>query len=70
MLKIKGYLNAKMRKNAIVITGVFAVVMLLGSSYAIWHLYRAWNYAWGYESMVEKTVCDMVKPEYLKRPCK
>jgi hypothetical protein len=34
-----------------------------------WFLYRTWNYKLGYESMVEGTVCKMVKPEYLKAPC-
>jgi hypothetical protein len=48
---------------------VAMVLILCGISYTSWHLYRTWNYSMGYESMVEKTVCDMVKPEYLKKPC-
>lgn len=45
----------------------FLLVSIL--SYGGWILFRYWNYSWGYESMVRNTVCEMVKPEYLKEPC-
>lgn len=70
MINIKSAIGAKIRKNMFPIISVLLTTFVLGSSYAAWHLYRAWNYTWGYESMVKETVCDMVKPEYLKKPCK
>jgi hypothetical protein len=27
------------------------------------------NYSYSYETQVRETVCDMVKPEHLKKPC-
>ena len=48
---------------------VIAVLVIIGLiSWGGWHLKRWWNYTWGYESQVTETVCEMVKPEYLKNP--
>ncbi len=47
----------------------FAVVATLGFMYGMWNLSRYMNYSMSYEDMVRKTVCEMVKPEYLKQPC-
>ncbi|WP_010323023.1 hypothetical protein [Marinobacterium stanieri] len=37
--------------------------------YGMWQLERQFNYRAGYESEVRKTVCGMVKPEYLSEGC-
>ncbi len=47
--------------------GVILVVLLF--IYGMWHVARVWNYSWGYEDMVQETICEMVKPEFLKEPC-
>ena len=51
-----------------VIQGFVIGVIIVAISYGGWQLKRWWNYNWGYESQVTQTVCDMVKPEYLKQP--
>lgn len=56
--------------------GAFAlfllVVFVIG--YLFWYLpyqyERTKNYKLGYESHVVRTICEMVKPEYLKNPDK
>jgi len=40
------------------------------AAYGIWNITRTINYALSYEDMVEETVCSMIKPEHLKKPCK
>ena len=45
---------------------IVAVVILIGVG--IYQFKRSWNYSWGYESKVQGTVCEMVKPELLKDP--
>ena len=49
----------------------YALIFILIAvvSYGGWVIVKKWNYAWGYESMVKNTVCQMVKPEHLKEPC-
>ena len=47
----------------------FAVVATLGFMYGMWNLSRYMNYSISYEDMVRKTVCEMVKPEYLEQSC-
>jgi len=37
--------------------------------YGLWQLERQINYRASYESEVRKTVCSMVKPEYLIDKC-
>lgn len=49
--------------------GFISVVLVL--VLIVWGIYqvkRSWNYSWAYKSRVEQTVCEMVKPEYLKNP--
>lgn len=41
----------------------FLVIALL--AYGGWKVKRWWNYSWGYQSQVQKEVCNMVKPEHL-----
>ncbi|VAW58912.1 hypothetical protein MNBD_GAMMA08-1546 [hydrothermal vent metagenome] len=50
---------------ALLLVGVI-VVMVFG--YGMWQFKRWFNYSWGYEDQVTSTVCEMVKPEYLKNP--
>jgi hypothetical protein len=54
-------------KNGIIVTVVLGT--LAATTILSWYAYRTWNYKVGYQSMVEDTVCSMVKPEYLKKPC-
>ncbi len=44
----------------------FLVVVLI---YGVWEVTRVWNYQLSYESLVQETVCRMVKAEQLKHPC-
>lgn len=49
----------------------FVLVILAGLSiiaitYYGWQFKRWVNYSWSYESQVTKSICDMVKPQYLK----
>lgn len=37
--------------------------------YGMWNLTRYLNYTISYKDMVKGTVCEMVKPEYLKKQC-
>jgi len=57
--------NQKTIGGAIAALLIFALVF-----YGMWHLKRWWNYTWGYSSQVENTICKMVKPEALIKPCK
>lgn len=54
-MKFLGYLIA------LIVIGLF--------SYGGWILQKKLSYAFSYEAMVEETVCKMVKPEHLKKPC-
>jgi hypothetical protein len=46
-------------------------ILLVGTlSYFGWVLAKTINYKLQYEDMVQATVCEMVKPEYLKGECK
>lgn len=38
-------------------------------AYGGWAVSRWLNYFIGYESMVKQTVCDMIKPDHLIKPC-
>ena len=43
--------------------------IIIGSLvYGGFKIKRWFNYEFGYASQVRESVCDMVKPEYLKRP--
>lgn len=53
-----------------VIYSIIVVIIISGLGYAGWVFQKKWNYYWSYENMVKQTVCDMVKPEHLKQPCK
>lgn len=46
-----------------------SVVVLLGVIYGGVKLGAMVSYTLSYESRVKQTVCDMVKPEYLRDPC-
>jgi hypothetical protein len=49
--------------------GIICVVLLLVViAWGSYHFQRWWNYTWSYESQVTDTICEMVKPEYLKHP--
>lgn len=54
-MKILGYLTA--------------FLIMGGVSCGGWILQKKLSYAFSYEAMVEETVCKMVKPEHLKKPC-
>ena len=56
-----------MRALAPFIVGIILVALVV---VGIWQFKRWWNYNWGYESQVTRTVCEMVKPEYLIDPSK
>ena len=47
---------------------IFVLVVIAGVIYGGYQIKRAWNYSWGYESKVQWSSCDMVKPEALKDP--
>lgn len=49
------------------ITMLIVAMSVLGYI-GVWYIQRSFNYAWGYESQVESTICKMVKREYLKNP--
>lgn len=51
---------------------LFAIaIALIGCfAYGTWLVAKQVNYHLSYEAMVQKTVCEMVKPEHLKKPCK
>lgn len=52
-----------------VIAGIVIFFLIIGGiSYGYFQWKRTWNYSWGYESRVKETVCEMVKPEYLRNP--
>lgn len=54
-IKLLGYVSA------------FILVGLV--SYGGWIVTKWWNYAWGYESQVRSTICEMVKEESLNASC-
>jgi uncharacterized membrane protein len=43
--------------------------MLLCAAYGVYKIGRWLQYTFGYESQVKASICEMVKPEYLKQPC-
>lgn len=47
---------------------VVTIVVLSVVSYGMFLAYRTFNYTFGYEDMVKKTICETVKPEYLINP--
>jgi hypothetical protein len=49
----------------IIIIGGFMLTVCL--SYGGWHLYRWFNWNYGYSSMVKETIKEMVKEECLKK---
>lgn len=49
---------------------IIALILIALVSYGGWHLKRWFNYTWGYQSDVTKTVCELVKPEALVDPTK
>jgi hypothetical protein len=56
-------------KNIGYIVGYIVVfIVIVSVSYGIYALQRNVNYTMSYESMVQETVCDMVRPEALKNP--
>jgi hypothetical protein len=49
---------------------IAAAAIIIGFlMYGAWNLVRAMNYNLSYKDMVQETVCEMVKPEHLKKPC-
>lgn len=51
------------------IPAAVGIVIVIALSYGAWLIARWWNYSISYEDQVRVTVCEMVKPEYLKQPC-
>lgn len=49
----------------------FISALLLIATLAVcgWILQKKLSYSFSYENMVKETICEMVKPEYLKQPC-
>lgn len=50
------------------LVGGVITLIIFSFIYGIYQWNRSWNYKFGYESRVKETVCEMVKPEYLKSP--
>lgn len=50
--------------------GTAAIIVVLVVVYGMWTIGRVINYSLSYEDMVQETICEMVKPEHLKTPCK
>lgn len=48
--------------------GILVICIIIGIAIGIYQAKRWWNYYWGYASQVETSICEMVKPEYLKNP--
>lgn len=56
-----------MEKNMKMIALIFAVIVLIGGTiYGSYWIAKTVSYSFFYESMVEQTVREMVKPEYLR----
>lgn len=53
-----------------VLFGIIAIVLIVSISIGGYMFQRWWNYTWSYEASVKQTICEMVKPEHLIRPCK
>ena len=52
------------------VLGFLAAFLFVGAVlYNGWMLQKKLSYMLSYEAMVEETVCKMVKPEHLKKPC-
>jgi hypothetical protein len=51
-------------KNFLII--IVSILLISGLAYGGWQLKRWFNYSFGYESDVENTVKELVKPECLK----
>lgn len=50
---------------------IFIILLTTAAAiYGIYYLRKTVNYSILYEDKVEETVCRMVKPEYLVKPCK
>jgi len=56
----------KMKTLVEVFGYLLAVILAISFMYGMWQFSRVWNYNLSYKSMVEKTVREMVKEEYLK----
>jgi hypothetical protein len=52
---------------ALLAFGAAGVVLFFVIVWGIFHLYRWWNWTWGYESMVESKVCEMVSEDHLSK---
>lgn len=57
-----------MKKMTAVIVAL--IIVMCGGAYASYMIKRSWNYSMFYKAAVQETICDMVKPEALKVPCK
>lgn len=44
------------------------IILVIAIGYGSWVFKRWANYSWSYEDQVKASICDMVKPEYLKNP--
>lgn len=52
------------------VLGFLIAILIVGAVlYGGWILQKKLSYMISYEAMVEETVCKMVKPEHLKKPC-
>lgn len=46
--------------------GYMIIFLIVGGvCYGGWQMKRSWNYSFSYEDMVQSTVCETVKPEYV-----
>lgn len=56
-------------KKIEIMAAISGFIVVLCLAYGAWQLARKWNYFFSYEDMVQQTVCEMIKPEHLKKPC-
>ena len=48
--------------------GLGAIIIVTGLAYGGFKIQRWFHWTFSYEDDVKTTVCEMVKPEYLKNP--
>jgi hypothetical protein len=55
-------------KQVAILSIIFIILLGVGCSQLRYQFDREWNYSRAYEGKVQETICEMVKPEYLKNP--
>lgn len=58
------------QRNKDLLMFLVALAMAIPLSVVFWSIGREINYLASYEDQVKETVCEMVKPEHLIKPCK